>query len=89
MLKSLFYYIVNYHRLVFPSIFIVYMMIDILVVGKCTIILRIKENEENVVSISEFIIMVGYMDRNKLFCSSRSLIETMREVTPFCVVSGK
>lgn len=39
-------------------------------------------------SISGFLVMVGYLDRNWLFCSSRSLIESLKEVTPFCVITG-
>ena len=65
------------------------MVIDVLATGKYIIILRIKINEENAGYISEIIVMVGYTDHNKLFCSSRSLKENIREVTPFCVITGK
>ena len=36
-----------------------------------------------------FIIVVGFMDRNMLFCSARSIFESVLRVTPFCVISGK
>lgn len=34
-------------------------------------------------------IIINYIDRPSLFCSSMSLFETLTNVTPFCVISGK
>ena len=38
--------------------------------------------------ISDFFILLGLMNRSKLFCPSRSLIKSLSEVTPFCVIFG-
>ena len=38
--------------------------------------------------ISDFFILLGLMNRSKLFCPSRSLIKSLSAVTPFCVIFG-
>ena len=40
-------------------------------------------------TVSGIFIMVGYFDRSRFYCSSRSLIKSRKEVTPFCVITGK
>ena len=84
------HYYHNYHRLSIPSIFIVYMMLDTMGLGKSSTIPCNKERRNEIFDIIVgLIVMVGYMDHNKLFCSSRNLIESLGEVTPFCVINGK
>ena len=36
-----------------------------------------------------FFVMVTYMDRSSLYCSDMNLIQSITNITPFCVISGK
>ena len=38
--------------------------------------------------VSDLFILLGLMNRSKLFCPSMSLIKSLSEVTPFCAIFG-
>ena len=65
------------------------MTCDILVTGK----LLLNGEESDLISIlcmhAEFFVLVTYMDRPSLYCSSPNLLDSLYEVTPFCVITGK
>ena len=35
-----------------------------------------------------FFVLVTYMDRSSLYCSSPNLFDSLLKVTPFCVITG-
>ena len=82
MINSIFY-----HRFSFPSIFIVYMTCDTLVQGKY------YGEESNLIPFlcmyAGFFVLVTYMDHSSLYCSSPNLLDSLLEVTSFCVITGK
>ena len=36
----------------------------------------------------ELLILITYMDRSGLYCSSKSLLESLNKVTPYCIITG-
>ena len=40
------------------------------------------------VFIADTFIIITYLDRYSLYCSSPNLVTSIYEVTPFCVISG-
>ena len=37
---------------------------------------------------TDILTLVTYIDRSALHCSSRSLLQTLQRVTPYCVITG-
>ena len=79
--------IILFLRLIFPAIFIVFMVIDYMVLGENFFL--VNELMSFPLYVSDLFILLGLMNRSKLFCPSRSLIKSLHEVTPYCVIFGK
>ena len=74
-------------RFVYPSIIIIFEVIDCIVIGK-------KIYYDLLLILKHFLIstaglgVIIFNDRNSLLCSSTSLIDSINNPTLFCTISG-
>ena len=82
------YHISLYHyRLVYPSVLVLFQVIDMTVLGKVLVILCSLYTCTSMAIV--IVLIITAIDRYGLYCSSVSLLETLENPTPFCKFSGK
>ena len=73
-----------HYRLVYPSVLVLFQIIDMTVLGKVHYVHCI-----HVHPFIGIVLIVTAIYRYKLYCGSVSLLETLENPTPFCKFSGK
>ncbi len=74
-------------RLSFPSIFVTYMAMSGLSI--CELLLNNTSPGVTIYILSaDVTVLIGYLDRYKLYCVSRNLLENIFTPTPYCVIQG-
>ena len=78
------------YRMNFPTVFIFYMNIYVAVGSEFTrymyYLVQCYYNSSYIISVVIVIISIG--GQNHLFCYSKSLMESLQLVTPYCIFTG-
>ena len=76
-------------RLKFPSILLLFFVVDVFIAGKLKYSQLINTQPWHVNFLpTAMLVLIAAVDRNTLLCSSINLIEAINSPTVFCSISG-